>query len=45
MLRLTFEKDNLDIFNSDIYFDLNYDEEWFSDPFVISMVKDVDIQL
>jgi len=42
MLRLTFDKKNLTVFNSDTYFDLNYDEKWFSDPFVINMIEDVD---
>ena len=27
MLRLTFDKKNLTVFNSDTYFDLNYDEK------------------
>lgn len=42
MLKLTFKKDNLTVFNSDIYFDLNFEEDWLTDPFVIDMIKDID---
>ena len=42
MLKIYFgDIDNV-IYNTSVYFKFNYDPEWFQDPEIISMVRDVD---
>lgn len=43
MLKITFTKPEDIILNVDVYFNNRYDKEWFKDPMVKAMVKDVDL--
>lgn len=43
MLKITFIRPKDKILNLDIYFNHWYDKEWFKDPMVKAMVKDVDL--
>ncbi len=42
MLKVIYGDLNDVIYNTSVFFKFNYDPEWFSDPDVIQMVKDVD---
>lgn len=42
MLRIIYGDYEDVIYNTSVYFKFNYDPEWFSDPEIVSMVKDVD---
>ena len=43
MLKITFTKSEGLLRNVDAYFDHQYDKEWFKDPMVKAMVKDIDL--
>lgn len=43
MLKITFTKSEDLLRNVDAYFDHQYDKEWFKDPMVKAMVKDIDL--
>ena len=43
MLKITFTRPEDIILNVDVYFNNRYDKEWFKDPMVKEMVKDVDL--
>ena len=42
MLKVRFGMGEHAIFNSDHYFDFQYEDEWFDDPLVQEMIEDVD---
>ena len=42
MLRIYFGDDMDFVYNPKIYFNYNYDPEWFNDPFIRNMVEDID---